>query len=102
MYMSSNTVLKKHFYFILGLLFLITGCATPLMNAAKSNDIKKMKNLLNEGADVNEEEFEGTTALSMSVSNGSIETARFLLDKGADINKGIDNGWGIETDPSRC
>ena len=44
--MFSNTVLKIHLCFILGLLLLITGCATPLMNAAKSNDIKKMENLV--------------------------------------------------------
>ncbi|GAI92385.1 unnamed protein product, partial [marine sediment metagenome] len=54
MYMSSNTVLKIHLCFILGLLLFMTGCATPLMNAAKSNDIKKVENLLNKGVDVDE------------------------------------------------
>jgi hypothetical protein len=47
-------VLKIHLCFIFGLLFLITGCATPLMNAARSNDIKKMETLLNKSVDVNE------------------------------------------------
>jgi len=91
--MISNTVLKIHFYFILGLLFLMTGCATPFINAAKLNDIKKMETLLNEGADVDEEWFGagGATALiSVVLGNCSIETARFLLDKGADVNK----NWG--------
>jgi len=58
--MISNMVLKKLFYVILGLL-LMTGCATPLMNAAKSNDIKKMESLLNKGADVNESLYEVST-----------------------------------------
>jgi hypothetical protein len=52
--MISNMVLKIHLCFIFGLLFLITGCATPLMNAARSNDIKKMETLLNKSVDVNE------------------------------------------------
>jgi len=92
--MSGNTVLKVHFYFILGLLLLITGCATPLMNAAYSNDIKKMETLLNNGVNVNEEWLAGSTALYEAVRvNSSIETVRFLLDKGANVNKGISNGW---------
>ena len=84
--MSGNTVLKVHFYFILGLLLLMTGCATPLMNAAVSNDIEKMETLLNEGVDVNEALYEAVRV------NASLETVRFLLDKGADVNKGLSNG----------
>jgi hypothetical protein len=92
--MLSNTVLKKHFYFVLGLLLLITGCATPLINAAKSNNIIELENLLNKGVNVNEEWLAGSTALYEAVRvNSSIETVRFLLDKGANVNKGISNGW---------
>ena len=65
--MSSNTVLKKHFYVILGLLLLITGCAIPLMNAAWSNDIKKMETLLNKGADVNASALNGDIALLVAM-----------------------------------
>ncbi len=91
--MSSNAVLKIHLCFIFGLLFLITGCATPLMNAARSNDIKKMETLLNKGVDVNEAPF-GLAVLYLAVEKkASLETVRFLLDKGADVNKGIFNGW---------
>ncbi|MBW2589750.1 MAG: caspase family protein [Deltaproteobacteria bacterium] len=85
--------MKKHFYVILGLLLLMTGCTTPLMNAAKSNDIKKMETLLNKGVDVNEAPF-GLSVLYLAVEKkASLETVRFLLDKGADVNKGISNGW---------
>ncbi|MBU4011899.1 MAG: caspase family protein [Proteobacteria bacterium] len=69
----------------------MTGCATPLMNAAISNDIKKMETLLNEGVDI-DESVVGNTALSIAVLKGSLETVRFLLDKGADVNK-TSNGW---------
>ena len=68
--MFNNTVLKKHFYVILGLLLLITGCATPLMNAAWSNDIKKIETLLNKGADVNASASNGDIALRVAVCMG--------------------------------
>ena len=91
--MSSNMVLKKHLCFMFGLLLLMTGCMTPLMNAARSNDIKKMETLLNKGVDVNEAPF-GLAVLYLAVEKkASLETVRFLLDKGADVNKGIFNGW---------
>jgi len=88
--MFSNTVLKIHFYFILGLLLLMTGCATPLMHAAKSNDIKKVENLLNKGVDV-DETWQDFTALQFAVDYNSLETARLLLEKGADVHKAL--GW---------
>jgi len=92
--MYSSTILKKCFYIILGLSLLITGCATPLINAAKSNNIMELENLLNKGVNVNEEWLAGSTALYEAVRlNSSIETVRFLLDKGANVNKGISNGW---------
>ena len=92
--MYSSTILKKCFYLILGLSLLITGCATPLINAAKSNNIIELENLLNKGVNVNEEWMMGATALYEAARvNASIETVRFLLDKGANVNKGISNGW---------
>jgi hypothetical protein len=89
MYMSSNTVLKIHLCLILGLLFLMTGCATPLINAALSNDINKMETLLNKGVDINEAPL-GIAVLYLAVyKKASLETVRFLLDKGADVNIGM-------------
>jgi hypothetical protein len=93
MYMSSNTVLKIHLCLILGLLFLMTGCATPLINAALSNDINKMETLLNKGVDINEAPL-GIAVLYLAVyKKASLETVRFfnakmvklLLDYGADV-----------------
>ena len=54
MHMSGNTILKKHFYVILGLLLLMTGCATSLISAVEKGDIIAAKNLLDRGANVNE------------------------------------------------
>jgi len=73
---------------------MLTGCTPPLIDAARSNDIKKMETLLHKGADVNKEWVVGSTALWWAVRNNvSLETVRFLLDKGADVNKGMTNGW---------
>jgi hypothetical protein len=60
------------------------------MNAAKSNDIKKVQNLLNKGVDVDETRLD-FTALQFAVDYNSLETARLLLDKGADVHKAL--GW---------
>ncbi|MDA3823458.1 MAG: caspase family protein [Bacteroidales bacterium] len=62
------------------------------MNAATSNDIKKMENLLNNGVDVNERSG-GANALNYAVWANSIEAVHYLLDKGADVNIGMCNGW---------
>jgi len=74
---------------------MLAGCsAPPLMKAAKSNDMKGMEALFNKGIDVNEEWLAGSTALYEAVrANASLETVRFLIKKGADVNKGISNGW---------
>jgi len=83
---------------LLGLLIgcvMLAGCTPPLIDAARSNDIKQIETLINKGTDVNEAEpLTGATALYWAIcKNVSLETVRFLLDKGADVNKGITNGW---------
>ena len=91
--MISKTVLNIYFYFILGLLFLITGCATtPLMQAVKKGDINSVKPLLEQGADVNET-FYGETALMVASYYGPIEIVKMLLNRGADVNIVRGDGW---------
>lgn len=74
---------------------LISGCATPLMDAAGAGDAAKIKQLLDEGADINEEyQAVGATALYFAVyNNASPETVKLLLERGANVNKGMNNGW---------
>ncbi|MCG2813467.1 MAG: ankyrin repeat domain-containing protein, partial [Thermodesulfovibrionales bacterium] len=95
--MSSNTVLKIHLCFILSLLLLITGCATPspLMRVVEKGDINGVKALLDQGADVNES-FYGATALTYASYYGPIEIVKMLLDRGADVdtvNRPAAGGW---------
>ena len=98
MQMSSNTILNKYFYVILGLLILMTGCATPLISAVEKGDIIAAKNLLDRGANVNEEAgILGMTPLMHAAREGNIEMVKILLDKAPAVNAqaktGAVNGW---------
>jgi ankyrin repeat protein len=48
--------------------------------------IKTVGLLLDKGADVNEQDAAGETALMLSATSGSPEIVKLLLDKGADVN----------------
>ncbi len=73
-------------------LFLVlqTGCGTALSRAAGTGNINIVKSLLREGADVNEKDNDGWTAL-MSAGNYP-EVARTLITAGADVNVSIEQG----------
>jgi len=69
------------------LLITITGCATPLMNAAGKGDIKEAEKLLSSGADVNERWFDNYTPLHFAAFYASQpNVAALLIEKGADVN----------------
>jgi Caspase domain/Ankyrin repeats (3 copies) len=98
MYMSSNTILKIHLCLILGLLLLITGCATSLISAVEKGDIIAVKNLLDRGVNVNEEAgILGMTPLMHAAREGNIEMVKILFDKSPAVNTqaktGAVNGW---------
>jgi ankyrin repeat protein len=74
---------------------LVTGCMSPLHQAAGSNDINTATKLLDQGADVNEKnKLNGSTALKVASSQGNIDMVKLLLDRGADVNLASGNmGW---------
>ena len=76
------------FVFLGVVLVYFSGCATSLQVAAGYDDRKTIDALLKGGADINETDFRGFTALMQAASNGTLETVRMLLDRGADLNKG--------------
>lgn len=59
---------------------------TPLMEAASENDTYAISTLLDEGADINEADSEGSTALHWAVYSGYYDAAALLLENGADTN----------------
>lgn len=70
---------------------------TPITIAMLNNHLGTVKRLLNEAnVDVNGKDDKGRTLLSMAMLNleepNCIEFAKFLLEKGADINMGDVDG----------
>lgn len=57
--------------------------------AAKNNDVKTLKKLINEGKDV-DFKYEQRTPLTTAIQAGSIEAIKFLIKQGADIHKRVD------------
>lgn len=70
---------------LVALILLLAGCATQLVKAAFDGDTNKARNLLDQGANVNEGTF-GITPLMEAARRGKIDMVELLLDRGADIN----------------
>jgi len=78
----------------LAISFITVGTAsgvTALQKAVHKGDIKKVQELLDKGADVNEWNF--GTALIWAASENRLEIAKLLIDRGADANSLGKNGW---------
>jgi ankyrin repeat protein len=58
---------------------------TALMLASRSNDKAMVELLLNSGADINQQNFYGDTALTHAVKEGSADSVKTLLDHGANL-----------------
>jgi ankyrin repeat protein len=63
------------------------GGDTALMFAARNGDTASARLLVEAGANVNDEDAWGVSATTLAAFSGFGETARFLLDKGADPNR---------------
>jgi hypothetical protein len=62
------------------------------MLAVLQGDVATVKSLLDNGADINEKDAYGKTALMKAVEKGDIDTVKTLLDRGADTNIKTDRG----------
>lgn len=69
----------------------LTACS-PLLSAARNNNIAEVRQLLDSGADVNEN-FRGETALVYASVQGNTAIAKLLLDRGASIDASM--GYGL-------
>jgi serine/threonine-protein phosphatase 6 regulatory ankyrin repeat subunit B len=70
--------------------------AYTLHNAIRMNDIEKVKNMIDEGADVNFQ-YNGRNALHAACKSGSVEMVKIVVDAGANIDDRRDQGKGITT-----
>ncbi len=57
-----------------------------LLDAARKGDLKRVQKLLEAGADVNQRDNTGFTALHWAAMTNKLEVAKLLLRKKADIN----------------
>jgi len=66
---------------------------SELHQAAAKGDLKKVRKLVEEGADVNARDNIGYTPLHYAASYGHLDVARLLLEEGADVNARDNAGW---------
>jgi ankyrin repeat protein len=65
---------------------------TALMRAALDGNTEKVKELIQQGVDINQRDENGRTALMFAVINSHYETTRVLLESGADVNAKSNKG----------
>ena len=64
-----------------------SGLLTPLMIAARENDLASARLLADAGADINARGGDGKDALSLAIFDGSYDVASFLVDRHAKVNQ---------------
>jgi ankyrin repeat protein len=67
--------------------------ATALIRAAETGDVRALRALIADGADVNAQDKNGWTALMKAAKGGHIKAVADLIVAGADIRAETRNGW---------
>lgn len=65
---------------------------SPLHEAAKKGDVTQVKTLIEEGANINEQDAKGRTPLHWATEKGHPEVVEALIEAGADTNIEDENG----------
>jgi ankyrin repeat protein len=70
------------------------GLESPAIHlAAFYGDLQELKNYINNGAKVNEQDAAGYTPLHCAVCGDHMDIVKFLLGSGANVNARTKNGW---------
>lgn len=74
-------------------MLVVVGCGKStfqknedLQTAAKAGDLKGVVAAIEEGADINFQDYYGRTALIYAAEKGYLDIVKFLVDKGAKVN----------------
>jgi ankyrin repeat protein len=69
----------------------------PLLNAAEAGDVHQVKLLLDHGANIEEGNYYGLTALHRASEEGRLQVVKLLLSRGADVSaQDCDGGRALE------
>jgi ankyrin repeat protein len=66
----------------------MNGGDSELFMAIRNNDLIVIKNLVNSGVDINNDEYCSLSVLGYAVVNGNDDICKYLIDAGAIFNKG--------------
>src|SRR5882724_11452461 len=80
-------------FLILAASFAASAAGSRLADAAKKDDKKAVRALVEQHADVNAPQVDGTTALHWAVRQDDLETAQLLIKAGANAN--ATNRYGV-------
>jgi len=69
------------------------GLDSELLEAARKGDARRVRELLDRGADVNARDVFDRTPLHLAAAFGHLDVAKLLLDRGADIDARESDGW---------
>jgi ankyrin repeat protein len=69
------------------------GALTPLIFAARANDLESVKTLLDAGVDINQQSGYGWSALLVATQNRYYRLGAYLIERGADVNLAHNGGW---------
>jgi hypothetical protein len=75
--------------------FVDSNGETYLFKAAKSGDIEKVREQIENGADIHKKTTRGETILYGAVNGGDLEVVTYLLDHGADSDINVKANWGF-------
>src|SRR4029453_2594380 len=78
--------------FVFSVLLMGAAPTLPLINAARNADREAVRRLVQEKADVNAAEADGTTALHWASYRDDLESAELLIKAGANVNAANDLG----------
>jgi len=69
------------------------GMTESLFDAVNASDADRARKLLAAGADCNERNGDGATALMVAAYAGNLAMVKTLIDAGADVNAADERGW---------
>lgn len=88
--------MKKSLVYVVGMMLLATSAKASVQDLianVKNKNITAVRQMLNEGEDVNEQNEQGSTALHYAIALDDADMTRLLLENGANLHIANSKGW---------